>query len=280
MKWSTVTCYQPISQLLVDRVVLNSIHSHNYELTNESSLRFHRTCLQIYRLLIRCLEIDCLQIDRLQLKYLQINLLQVLLQPWSITQSKPISEFTRSQPPSASSNLPEHGLQAHLWVHSIYVSKVITKITWSWHPSASLSLLILSFLVHLHNRSIMASKFIFKAQWQVYASTGISEVDRVTRSIYLADPGVDKYLLISSLYYHTMKIHNRCFPTFGLTCPVQDFLYPCNCLDPDRKVVSFRLACLLCASNLICTVGSIPFRCHEMCSGVMIVASQPSSFIV
>jgi len=49
--------------------------------------------------------------------------LQVHLQTRSIPASKCISEFTRSQSPSAYPNSLNHSLQLHLSVHSISVSK-------------------------------------------------------------------------------------------------------------------------------------------------------------
>jgi hypothetical protein len=52
--------------------------------------------------------------------------LQVHLQTRSIQASKLISEFTRSQSPSAYSNLLNYGLPVHLGVHSISVSKCIS----------------------------------------------------------------------------------------------------------------------------------------------------------
>jgi len=124
-------------KLPADLVVLNSLHSHNYKLTNEQSVSFHRTCLPIYRLQIHCLQIDCLQIDRLQINHLQINRLQVLLQSWSIMASKCISQQAQLWLPSASLRSHDLGLQVHLRVHSISVSKPISKPAWSRPPSTS-----------------------------------------------------------------------------------------------------------------------------------------------
>jgi len=47
----------------------------------------------------------------------------------------------------------------------------------------------------------------------VYGDAGVTEVDRVTGSIYSADPGVDRHHLISISSYHTKKIHSI-FPNF------------------------------------------------------------------
>jgi len=60
----------------------------------------------------------------------------------------------------------------------------------------------------------------------VYGDTGVTEVERVTGSIYLADPGVDRHL-ISILSYHTMKIHYLS-QLFGLTRSVRDIMDPRN----------------------------------------------------
>jgi len=89
--------------------------------------------------------------------------------------------------------------------------------------------------------SIPAYKYIFKERQRVYDDTGVMEVDRVTGSIYSADPGVDRPHLLSISSYHTMTIPTLCFPTFGLTCSVQDFLDPYNYVDPQRQVVSYLL---------------------------------------
>jgi len=78
----------------------------------------------------------------------------------------------------------------------------------------------------------------------VYGDTGVTEVDRVTGSIYSADPGVDRHHLNSISSYHTMKIHTLSFPTFGLTRSVRDFVDPRNCVDPHGWVVSYLLTFL------------------------------------
>jgi hypothetical protein len=64
----------------------------------------------------------------------------------------------------------------------------------------------------------------------VYRDTRVTEVKRVTGSIYSADPRVDRHHLISISSYHTMKIHTLSFPTFGLTRSVRDIMDPCNCM--------------------------------------------------
>ena len=147
----TVSHSQPVSQLSVDHVVLNSLHSHDYKLTNGSSLSFRCTSLLIYRL--------------------QINLLQVL-QSRSIMACKYISKLARSRPPSVSlrytisaskciSVLHNLGLQVHLWVtqsrppsaspnslnHGLQVHSL--SLISSRPPSASPNLLYHGIKVHL-----------------------------------------------------------------------------------------------------------------------------------
>jgi len=143
----------------------------------------------------------------------------------SVSASKCISKLARSWPPSVSPDPLDYGLQ----VRTIMASKCISKLARSWPPSAS------------QTRSI---KYIIKERQRLYGDTGVTEVDRVTGSIYSADPGVDRHHLISISTYHTMKIHNLSFPTFGLTRSVRDFVDPCNCVDPHGRVVSYLLTFL------------------------------------
>ena len=75
----------------------------------------------------------------------------------------------------------------------------------------------------------------------MYGGTGVTEVHRVTGSIYSADPGVDRHHPISISSYHTMKIHTLSLPTFGLTHSVQDFVDPRNGMDPQHPLVSYLL---------------------------------------
>jgi hypothetical protein len=204
---------------------------------------------------------------------LQIDRLQVLLQSRSITASKCISKLARSQPPSVSLNSHDYGLQ----VRTITASKCISKLARSQPSSVSLNSLDHGLQVQLQTRSITASKcitklarlrlpsshdhglqvhlqtrsikYIFKERRRVYGDTGVTEVDRVTGSIYSADPGVDRHHLISISSYHTMKIHTQSFPTFGLTRSARDFVAPRNCVDPQRRVVSYLLTRFLRSSN-------------------------------
>ena len=63
----------------------------------------------------------------------------------------------------------------------------------------------------------------------MYGATGVTEVQRVTGSIYSADPVVDRHHLISIFSYHTMKIHYLS-QLFGLTRSVRDVMDPRNCV--------------------------------------------------
>jgi len=156
--------------------------------------------------------------------------LQVHLQTRSVTASECISKLDRSRPPSASPNSLDHGLKVHHWVNSTSASKFISQFIRSPSPSAS------------QTRSIM---YIFKERRRFDGATGVTEVDRVTGSIYSADPGADRHHLISISCYHTMKIHTLSFPTFGLTRSVRD---PRNCVDPHGRVVSSLLTSLRSSS--------------------------------
>jgi hypothetical protein len=82
--------FQPVRHLLADHVVLNSRHSHNYELTKDKSFSCCLTSLPNY--------------------HLQIDYLQVLIHSRSITASKWNCNLPWFWPPSASPNLPDYGL--------------------------------------------------------------------------------------------------------------------------------------------------------------------------
>jgi len=164
---------------------------------------------------------------------------------------KCITEFTRSR---------------SLWnlqTGSITASECRSGFTRSWPASASPNLLDLGLQVHLQRRPMPPCKYIFKARRGLYGDTGVTKVDRVTGSIYLADPGVVRHHLISISCYHTMKIHTLSFPTFGLTHSVQNFVDPCNCVDLQRQAVSYLLTQFLPSSNQNCPFSWIPFGCHE-----------------
>jgi len=81
----------------------------------------------------------------------------------------------------------------------------------------------------------------------VYGDTGVTEVQRVTGSIYSVDPGVDRHHLISNLSYHTMKIHYLS-QLFGLTRSVHDIMDLHNCVGssmPGSIISSHPIPTLL-----------------------------------
>jgi len=112
----------------------------------------------------------------------------------------------------------------------------------------------------------------------MYGNTGVTEVARVTGSIYLADPGVDRHHRISISSYHTMKLHTRSFPTVGLTHSVRNFMHPHNCLDSQRWVVACLLTRFLGPAKS--SFPWIQFRCRERCGGALMVGSLASTSIV
>jgi len=111
----TVSHSQPVSHLFADHVVLNSIHSHQYQLTNAYCLSSHRTSLPNY--------------------YLQIDPIQILHQSHLIKASKCISNLARSWPPSASPHLLDLSIHVNLQTSTIKASKCISKFAWLWPPS-------------------------------------------------------------------------------------------------------------------------------------------------
>jgi hypothetical protein len=86
---------------------------------------------------------------------------------------------------------------------------------------------------------------IFNERWWLFADTVITDVDRVTASIYSADPRVDRHHLISISSYHSMKIHTLSFATFGLSHYVWDFV------DSHGLVGSYHFIFFLRASSLM-----------------------------
>ena len=131
------------------------------------------------------------------------------------TASKCIPQHTQLRLPSASLSSLHLGLQVQPQIRLISAYRCISKLDRLRPPSASPNSLDHSLGVYLETLSITASKYIFKEQQLVYGDTGVTEVDRVTGSIYSADPGLDRHHLISISSYHTMKIHSI-FPNF---CP-------------------------------------------------------------
>jgi len=176
------------------------------------------------------------------------------------------STVARSPTPNSSLHSPDYGLQ----VRTIMASKCTPKLTQS-RPASSQNH---GLQVHLQTCTVTACKYVFKEWRRVYGNTGVTEAERVTGSIYSADPGVDRHHLISILSSHIMKIHTLSFPTFGLTLSVSDVV------DPQRQVVSCLLTQFLCSSNQNRSFSSIPCECHERCGGEFMVGSLTSSSIV
>jgi hypothetical protein len=139
---STVSRSQTVSHLSANHVVLKSLHSHNYQLTNAQSLSSCRASLPNYRL----------QIDRLL----------VLLQSRPIMASKCMCKLVQSRPPSVSLNSQDYGLQVHLQTRSITAFKCISKLVRLRPPSVSPNLLDYSLQVYLQTRSIRALECVSK----------------------------------------------------------------------------------------------------------------------
>jgi len=110
--------------------------------------------------------------------------------------------------------------------------------------------------------------YVFKKPQQVYRDTGITEIDRLTGSIYSVDPGVAIHHLISIWSYHTIKRLTLSFSTLGLTCSFRDFV------DPQHWVVSYP------PIRLLRSFSWILFLCHEKCAGELMVRSLPPISIV
>jgi len=142
--------------------------------------------------------------------------LRVHLQTRSITASNCIFKLTRLQPPSASPVSVNDGLQVHLQIRT--ASMCMSALARLGPPNSHDR----SLQLHPQTRYITATKYFFQQRRRVYWDTGVTEVDRVTGSIFSADPGVDRYHLISISSYHTMKIQTLSFPTFGLTHSVRE----------------------------------------------------------
>jgi len=166
-----------ISDLPADLVVLNSLLSHSYELTNEYSLSSRSASLPINssRLTtsnyssnlawswppvhLQTCSIIAIQMHLRHRVTLASKCVPILteLECWSaspnsvdrglkvtlcihaISVSKCISKLARWRPWSASPNSLNHGLQLHLWVHSISSSKCISKLARPGRRNTSLT---------------------------------------------------------------------------------------------------------------------------------------------
>jgi len=131
---SSVSRCPPVSHLLADHVVHDSLHSHIYKLTKEYRLSSHCPSLLNY--------------------LLQIERLQGLLQSRLMMACRCISNLAQSQPSNVSRNLQNYILQFRMTM----VSKCISKLAWSQHTSVS----PISFNSGLQTSSIMASECIPK----------------------------------------------------------------------------------------------------------------------
>jgi len=116
------------------------------------------------------------QLARSQPPSVSLNSHDSGLQTRSITASK----FAQSWPPHASPNSVDHSLQVYLLTRSITASNCISKYAWLRPPCSHDH----GVQVHLQTCLITASKYIFKEQQLVYGNTGVTEVDRVTGSIF------------------------------------------------------------------------------------------------
>jgi hypothetical protein len=165
-----------------------------------------------------------------------------------ITILESISKFTPLRPPSLSPNLHDHGLLVHLKTRSFTVCKSISKLERLWLPSLN----DLDRQLRPPAFMITTSEYIYKHHWRVYGNSGLMKVDRVMGSIYSADPGIDRHHLISISFHHTWKLHTLSCTTLGLTRTV-GVLDPCNCVEHQRGVVSYRATRFLCSSNQNCS---------------------------
>jgi hypothetical protein len=111
----------------------------------------------------------------------------------------------------------------------------------------------------------------------VYWNTGVTEVNKVTASIYSVDSAVDRHHLISISSCHTMIIYTLSLPTFGLPHSVPDVVCPHNCVHSQCRVLSYLLTQFLCSVNQNCSFSWSPYGCWERCGGVLTVGSLPSS---
>jgi len=169
----TVSRSQPVSHLLADHVVLNSLHSHYYEWTNKLSLSSRRASLlnrnlQIHSFQVllqshlmmasKCISKLTWSRPRSACPTSHDHCLQVYLQTRTITGSK----FARSPPPSASPNSLDHSVQVYLQTPSITASKCISKLALSQTRSASPNSLNHSLQLYLQTHSITVSECICK----------------------------------------------------------------------------------------------------------------------
>jgi len=186
--WSTVACSQPVSLLTANHVVLNSLHSHNYKLTNEWSLSSRRASLPINRLKNDRLELllhsctimssTCISNPtRSQHPSVSLKSLDYGLQVHIMSASKCISKLARSRPPSASPNSHDHGLQVHLQTHSKSSSQCISKLAWLQPPNSVLyGLKRVLCIMRSHLSTPVSPKYILPVAESISVITLFSDV--------------------------------------------------------------------------------------------------------
>jgi len=198
-----------------------------------------------------------------------------ILTAFWLAASRYSSNVAQSWHPGAAVNSLIHGLQVHLWIRSITASKCISTLARSWPPSSHGH----GHQVHLQTSSIIASKYIIKERRQVYWDTGVTEVDRVSGSIYSADARVGWHHLISISSCNENS--HSIFPNFwSHSHCTRYFVEPHNRMDPQCWVVLYLLTRILPSSNQNCSFSWILFECCERYGGVLMVGSLPSSSIV
>jgi len=170
---NTTVCHsQRVLQLFVDHVVLNTLHSQNYESTNEWSLICCHASLPNYRLQIdhhqRLLESSSIRVSQWISKFAQSwppsaspitlnHCHKVYLQTCSIKASK----FATSWPPGSSPHSHDSGLQVHHQPCSVLAFNCTSKLTWLWPPSS----LEYGLQVHNWSHSIMTLECITQFTW-------------------------------------------------------------------------------------------------------------------
>ena len=112
-----------------------------------------------------------------------------------------------------------------------------------------------------------------------------TEMDSVTGSIYLADPGVDRHHLIirnthsifPSSWSHASFDRPTQFVWF-LMHSFQAFIDPRNlCGSSWPGIPAYPLTLFLRSSSKNRSFSRIPFGCHVRCGGVLMMGCLPSS---
>jgi hypothetical protein len=114
---------------------------------------------------------------------------------------------------------------------------LLDQITFCW---CSVHLISVSKWISKPGRSQLPSTWLRSDGGCKAIKGGVTEVDRVMGSMYLADPRVDRCHLTSIWSFHTMKIHTLSFPTCGLTWSVRGYV------NLQRQVALYLLIWFLC----------------------------------